>query len=137
MRPCSIVIYRKFYLCCFYHFRLFSGFLNCTNLVYNLCITFWKSKINKPCLYCSIFTTDINRKIILNCLYYLSYYCWSVTYISRVSKFHNFFWHAQKLGQGLYLRAFIIVIYGKFISNSLARFSALFHLVCKLLKSLF
>ena len=47
-----------------------------------------------------------------------------------------FFWHAQKLMQGVYLRDFIIVIYGKF-NTFPAPFSAFFHLVCKLLKSLF
>ena len=32
LRPCSIALYEKFYLYC----------LNCINLVYKLCITFWK-----------------------------------------------------------------------------------------------
>ena len=48
-----------------------------------------------------------------------------------------FFWHAQKLRQGVYLRDFSIVIYGKFNSNFPVLFLAFFHLVCKFFKSLF
>ena len=49
--------------------------------------------------------------------YFLSYSCWSVSYMSRVCKFHNFFWQAQKTIQGLYLQALSIAIYGKFDLN--------------------
>ena len=69
--------------------------------------------------------------------YFLSHFCWSVNYMSRVSKFHIFFWHAQKLRQGVYLRDFSIAIYGNFNSNFPVLFLAFFHLVCKFLKSLF
>ena len=65
------------------------------------------------------------------------YFCWSVNCISRVSKFHNFFWHAWKLRQGLYLRAFNTVIYGKLNSNFLVLFFSFFHKVCKLHESFF
>ena len=60
--------------------------------------------------------TQIKRLFSTVC-YLLSYFFCSVNHMSWVSKFHNFFWHAQKLGQGVYLKAFSIVIYGKFISN--------------------
>ena len=46
--------------------------------------------------------------------YFLSYFGWSVNYMSQVSKFHKFKFH--KLRQGVYLKAFSIVIYGQFNS---------------------
>ena len=48
-----------------------------------------------------------------------------------------FFWHPQKLRQGVYLRDFSIVIYEKFNSNFPVLFSYFFHLVCKCFKLLF
>ena len=48
-----------------------------------------------------------------------------------------FFWHPQKLRQGVYLRDFSIVIYEKFNSNFPVLFSYFFHLVCKFFKLLF
>ena len=48
-----------------------------------------------------------------------------------------FFWHSQKLRQGVYLRDFSIVIYEKFNSNFPVLFSYFFHLVCKFFKLLF
>ena len=41
LRPFSIAIHGKFYLCFLYYFRLFWS-VNCTNLVCKLGITFWK-----------------------------------------------------------------------------------------------
>ena len=67
LRPCSIAIYVKLYLYCLSHFRLFFWFVNCKNLFYNLCIAFWKCQ-DTHCLYWSVFSTEINRKIIFNCL---------------------------------------------------------------------
>ena len=42
LKPFSIAIFGKFYFYYLYHFRLFIWFANCKNLVYKLCITFWK-----------------------------------------------------------------------------------------------
>ena len=53
---------------------------------------------------------------------FLNYICWSVNCMSWVSKFFNFFWHAQILRPDLYLRALSNVIYGKFNSNFLVLF---------------
>ena len=50
--------------------------------------------------------------------YFFGYICWSVNCMSWVSKFHNFFWYAQKLRQDLHLMALINALYGKLISNS-------------------
>ena len=40
---------------------------------------------------------------------FFSYICWSVNCMSWVSKFNNFFLHAGKLRQDLYLRALILL----------------------------
>ena len=67
LRPCGIAIYGKFYSYCLYHLRLFCS-VNCENLVCKLCITFGSVKIHTHCLYWNAFSTDINGKIIFNCL---------------------------------------------------------------------
>ena len=67
LRPFSITIYGKSYMYCLYYFRLF-WFVNCTDLVYRLCITIGTVKIHKNCLYGSVFSTDINKKIVFNFL---------------------------------------------------------------------
>ena len=51
----------------FVPFQTFFWFVNCKNLFYNLCIAFWKCQ-DTHCLYWSVFSTEINRKIIFNCL---------------------------------------------------------------------
>ena len=56
LRPCGIAIYGKFYLYCLYHLRLFCS-VNCENLVYKLCITFWKCQ-------------DTQTLFILECIQY-------------------------------------------------------------------
>ena len=66
----------------------------------------------------NIFSNDIYGKII-SIIFFICF-CWSVNYMSLVSKFH-IFWHAQKL-EKKNLRAFNIVIYGKFNFNFPAYF---------------
>ena len=66
----------------------------------------------------NIFGNDIYGKII-SIIFFICF-CWSVNYMSLVSKFH-IFWHAQKL-EKKNLRAFNIVIYGKFNFNFPAYF---------------
>ena len=96
------------------------------------------SRYTKNCLYGSAFSTDINGKIIFNCLLLISHFRWLVNYMNEVSKFHNFFLTCSETErQGVYLRDFNIVICGKFHSKFPVLFSPFFHLVCKLFKSLF
>ena len=83
----------------------------------NYALHFGSAKIYEHCLYWSVFSTDINRKIIFNVCYLLSYFCWSRNYMSQVSKFHISSRRVQKLRLGLCLMAFSIVIYGKLNSN--------------------
>ena len=90
LRPCRIAIYGKFYLYYLYHLRLFWS-VTCENVVCNYVLHFGSVTIHRHCLYWNVFSTDINGKIIFNCLLLLSHFCWSVNYVSRVSKFHNFF----------------------------------------------
>ena len=42
LRPGSIAIYGKFYLCPFVPFQTFFWSMNCTDLMYKLWTTFWK-----------------------------------------------------------------------------------------------
>ena len=67
LRPCGIAIYGKFYSYCLYHRRHFCS-VNCENLLCKLYITFGSVKIHTHCLYWSAFSTDLNGKIIFNCL---------------------------------------------------------------------
>ena len=60
LRPCSIAIYGKFYLYCFYHLRLFRSV--------NYLLLFGSVKIHKHCLYWNGVSTDINGKMIFNYL---------------------------------------------------------------------
>ena len=57
----------------------------------NYVLLFGSVKIHKHCLYWNVFSTDINGKIIFNCLLLFKPLFWSVNYVSWVSKFHNFF----------------------------------------------
>ena len=103
----------------------------------NYVLHFGSVKIHKHCLYWNVFSTDIDGKITFNCLLLfkpfllVSKLCESSQYIPK------FFSHMQKLSQFVYLRDFSIVIHGKFNSNFPVLFLAFFHLVCKLLQSLF
>ena len=58
----------------------------------NYVLHFGSIKIQKKiCLYCNVFSTDTNRKIICYCLLLSSYFCWLVNCMIWVSKFHNLF----------------------------------------------
>ena len=107
----------------------FSDFfwsVSCTNLVFKLFIIFLKCQDNKHSLYWSVLVLADIEKLFSTICYFLSYFCWSVNCISRVSKFHNFSWHAFKPRQGLYLRTFSIAIYGKLNFNFPVLFLAFF-----------
>ena len=121
LKPGSISIYGKFYLCCTTLDFFWS--VNCANMVYKLCITFLKCQCQDTKNIFVFFFIGVYlvltwmERFFSTACYFLSYYCWSVNCMSRVNKFHNFFWHAEKLRPGVYLRAFSNVIYGKFSSN--------------------
>ena len=67
LRPCSIVVYGKFYLYCLYYFRLFSGLLIVQICSINYALHLESVKIHKNCLYWSVFGTDVNRDVVFNC----------------------------------------------------------------------
>ena len=90
------------------------------SIIYSL--HFENVKIHKHCLYWKVFSTNIYRKIFSTVCCFFSYISWLVNCMSWVSKSNNFFWHARKLRQNLYLRVLSIVLYGKFISKSLILF---------------
>ena len=93
----------------------------------NYVLHFESVKIDKHCSYWRLFSTDINTKIFFDCLLVFKLF-W------LVSKFHNFL---RQLRQGVYLRVSSIAICGKFNSNFPVHIFSFFHLVCKLIKSLF
>ena len=129
LRPCSTAIYGKFYLCCLYHCRLFSGLEIGEIWSINYALHFGCVKIHKHCLYWIVFSTDINRYIIFNSFLLFSL----LLLVSKLYESVNstiFFWHAQKLMQSVYLRPLSIFIYGKFNLNFPALFLAFFHQVC-------
>ena len=70
--------------CLFVPFQTFFWFVNCANLVYELCIT-W-SDIDT----CFFFDNSWPERLFSTVSYLLGYYCWSVNYASWVSKFYNF-----------------------------------------------
>ena len=98
---------------------------------------FGSVKIHKLCLYWSVFSPDINGKIISTVRYFLSHFCCSANYRSRVSKFHNVFLTCSETEARSILKDFSIAIYGKFNCNFSVLSWAFFHLVCKLFKSIF
>ena len=117
-RPGSVAIYGKFYLCCLYHFRLFSGLWIIQIWCINYALRFLEVLRYTNIVYIGVYLVLTNIEILFSTVsYFLSYFCWSVSCLGWDSKFHKFFWHAQELRQGLYFRAFSIIIYGKFNSN--------------------
>ena len=89
--PCAIAIYGKFYLCCF---TISDFFLACKLHRSDLQRMHYVLEVSR---YTNIFyigvywvLTWIERLVSTVC-YFLSYFFWSVNYMSRVSKFHNFF----------------------------------------------
>ena len=79
--------------------------------------------------------TYIERFISTVCCFF-SYICWSVNCMSWVSKFNNFFLTCTETEARFIFEGFNIVLYRKFISDSLILF-CFFYLVCKLFKGLF
>ena len=94
--PGSIAICGKFYSYCLYLLRILSGLQIVQIWSVNYALHSGSVKIHKNCLYWSVFSTDMYRKIIFNCLILLSYFCWSVKYMSRPSKFPQIFYDIQK-----------------------------------------
>ena len=84
---------------------------------------FGSVKVHRRCLYWNVFSTDINRKFIFN---FLNYFYKSVN--STV-----FFWHAQKMRQGVTFEDFwhchLLIVQFQFSST----FITLFRLVSELL----
>ena len=103
----------------------------------NYVLHFGRANIHKHCLYWSVFSTDINGKIIFNCLLLFKPFLLVKTIWVESVNSTIFFWHAQKLREGVYLRDFSIVICGKLNSNFPVLFLVFFHLVLKFLKSFF
>ena len=91
----------------------------------NYVLHFGSVKIHKHCLYWSVFSTDINGKIIFNCLLLFKPFL-LVSKLYESVNFTSFFRHAQKLRQGEYLIDFSIVSYGKFNSSFPVLFLAFF-----------
>ena len=77
----------------------------------------------------------IERFISTVCCFF-SYICWSVNCMSWVSKFKNCFLTCTDTEARFIFEGFNIVLYGKFISDSLTLF-LFFYLVCKLFEVLF
>ena len=117
LSPGSSAIHGKFYLCCLYHSNHFCGLQFVQIWSINYVLRFGSVKIHKHCLYWSVNSTNINRKIVFNCLLLFKL-------LLLVSKFWVecvnsiiFFWHAQTLRPDVYLRTFSIAIYRKFSYN--------------------
>ena len=105
------------------------------SIIYSL--HFENVKIHKHCLYWKVFGTDLNRKIYFNSLLLFSYISWSVNCMTWVSKFKNVFLTCiETEARFIYEGKIYIVLYGKFISDSVILF-LLFYLVCKLFKGFF
>ena len=92
----------------------------------------------KNVVYIGVYLVLTYKKRVFSTVYYsLSYFIGhQITWVESVNSI-VFYWHAQRLRQGVYLSDFSIVIYGKFNSNFAVLILAFFHLICKLLKSLF
>ena len=99
--------------------------VNYANLVYKL-LHFENVKIHKHCLYWRVFSTDIYRKMYFNNLLLFSYICWPVNCMCWVSKCNNFFLTCMETEARFIFDGFNIVLYGKFISDSLILFLFLF-----------
>ena len=105
LRPCNIVTSRLLFVL-FVPFQTFFWFVNCTNLACEICIIFWQCQDHRHCLYQNVFSIDINREILFNCLL-LFKLLWLVSKLCELSQQYI-------LRQVVYFRAFNIVIYGKF-----------------------
>ena len=111
---------------------------------------FWHAQKLRQDLYLSALSTVLYGKWFPTFWYLFSFFhmvcklfkdifhplCWSVNWMSWVSKFHNFFWHAQKLRQHLYFSTLSIVLYGKWFPTFWYLFS-FFQMVGKLFRGIF
>ena len=89
LRPCSIAIYGKFCLYCLYHFGLISGLLIVWFINYALSL---KVSRYTNVVYIGVYLVlTLIERLFLTVSHFLSYFCWSVNYMSQVIKFHNFF----------------------------------------------
>ena len=71
-----------------YVWNFFFWSINYSNLVYKVCITFWKCQDTQTLFMLQVL---IYRKTYFNSLLLFSYICWSVNCMSWISKFNNFF----------------------------------------------
>ena len=71
--------------------QTFFWSLDYINLVYKLCIKFWKCHDTQTFLYWSVFSIDIIERLFSTFCQFLNFFFWSVNYMSRVNKFYNFF----------------------------------------------
>ena len=85
----------------------------CMHMHACVCISVWVRMYIYMLKFCMVFEDEIK---------------WMNEWMNESVNSTIFFWHAQKLRQGVYLRDFIIVIYGKFNSNFPGPFLAFFHL---------
>ena len=70
--------------------------------------------------------------------YFISHFCWSVNYMSRVSRFHNFLFEMlRNWGQVFIWGILVLSCMESSILMFQHFFSLFFYLVCKLFKSLF
>ena len=99
--------------------------VNYADLLHKL-LHFEKVKIHKHCLCWKVFSTDITERLISTVWCFFSYICWSVNCVSWVSKFNNFFLTCTENEARFAFEGFNIVLYGKFISDSLIPFLFLF-----------
>ena len=110
--------------------------VNSANLVHKL-LHFENVKIHKHFLYWKVFSTDIYIERFVSTVYFFfSHICWSVNCMSWVCKFNNFFMTCTETEARFAFEGFNVVLYGKFISDSLILF-LFFYRVCKLFKGLF
>ena len=92
----------------------------CKSINYSL--HFERVLIHKHSLYCKEFSTDIYRIFCSTVWCFVSYICWSVSCISWVGKFSNFFRTLTETETRFIFEVFNIAPYGKFISISLILF---------------
>ena len=77
-----------------YFFIFFFWSLNYENMVYILYVTFGKCQDTQTLFGIYLVMIYIERLPRLS--FFICFY-WSINCMSQVSKFHDFFWHAQKL----------------------------------------
>ena len=106
-----------------YVWNFFFWSVNYSNLVYKVCITFWKCQDTQTLFMLQVL---IYRKTYFKSLLLFSYICWSVNCMSWISKFNNLFLTFTETKARFIFEGFNIVHYRKFISVSLILFLILF-----------